>query len=172
MSSGKPVYILDTNVMVEAHRRYYSFELCPVFWDFLIALHNAGHIFSIDRVRKELEAGKDDLAKWINDTLPDSFFISTVSASVITQYTSMITWVNSRGFKLEAKAEFASVADGWLVAYAKTNADHIVVTQEQPRPEAKKRVLIPDVFVAFKVDYQDTFVMLKQLKASFTWTAP
>ena len=172
MSSGKPVYVLDTNILIEAHRRYYAFDLCPGFWDFLIASHQHGYICSIDRVRTELEAGKDELAKWIDDTLPGSFFMPTASASVVAQYTGMITWVNGRGFKPEAKAEFASVADGWLVAYAKANTDHIVVTHEQPRPDARKKVLIPDVCVEFKVDYQDTFAMLKQLKASFTWTAP
>lgn len=172
MSSGKPVYVLDTNILIEAHRRYYAFDLCPGFWDFIVASHQQGHVCSIDRVRTEIEAGKDELAKWIDDTLPESFFMSTASASVAAQYAGMITWVNGQGFKPEAKAEFASIADGWLVAYARANVNHIVVTHEQPSPDAKKRVLIPNVCLQFKVDYRDTFSMLKQLRASFTWSAP
>ena len=29
------VYLLDTNVFVEAYRRYYGLDLCPGFWDSL-----------------------------------------------------------------------------------------------------------------------------------------
>lgn len=27
-------YILDANVFIEAHRRYYSFDIAPSFWNF------------------------------------------------------------------------------------------------------------------------------------------
>jgi hypothetical protein len=38
----------------------------------------------------------------------------------------------------------------------------VVVTNEQPRPESRNRVLLPDVCAQFDVTYKDTFVMLRE----------
>jgi len=43
-------FVLDTNVLVEAHRRYYAFDIAPCFWRVLLKLADRGHIVSIDRV--------------------------------------------------------------------------------------------------------------------------
>ena len=59
----------------------------------------------------------------------------------------------------------------WLVAYAKSNGQHVVVTHEELSPDAKRRVPLPNVCKQFSVDYTDPFAMLKDLKARFTWTA-
>lgn len=65
-----------------------------------------------------------------------------------------------------AKAKFATEADGWLVAYAKVHGV-TVVTNEQPRPESRNRVLLPDVCAQFDVPYKDTFLMLRELSLRF-----
>ena len=65
-----------------------------------------------------------------------------------------------------AKAKFATEADGWLVAYSMVHGT-VVVTNEQPPPESRNRVLLPDVCVQFKVPYKDTFFMLRELTLRF-----
>lgn len=65
-----------------------------------------------------------------------------------------------------AKAKFATEADGWLVAYSMVKGT-VVVTNEQPRPESRNRVVLPDVCVQFKVPYTDTFLMLRKLAVRF-----
>lgn len=55
------IYILDSNVFMEAHNRYYAFDIAPGFWDALIGHAETGRIISIDRVKKELDKGEDDL---------------------------------------------------------------------------------------------------------------
>ena len=65
-----------------------------------------------------------------------------------------------------AKAKFATEADGWLVAYSMVHGT-VVVTNEQPRPESRNRVLLPDVCRQFNVKYKDTFVMLRHLGVRF-----
>ena len=65
-----------------------------------------------------------------------------------------------------AKAKFATEADGWLVAYSMVHGT-VVVTNEQPRPESRNRVLLPDVCMQFKVSYKDTFFMLRKLAVRF-----
>jgi hypothetical protein len=62
-----------------------------------------------------------------------------------------------------AISDFASGADGWLVAYAKVKG-RIVVTQEVGRPDARSKVPIPNVCQAFGVVCADTFTMLRRLQ--------
>ena len=53
MSTSAPVYVLDANVLIQAHRLYYAFPICPGFWDCLLQHHQAGRILSIDKVRAQ-----------------------------------------------------------------------------------------------------------------------
>ncbi|HHX95367.1 MAG TPA: DUF4411 family protein, partial [Clostridia bacterium] len=61
-----------------------------------------------------------------------------------------------------AKAEFASVADSWLIAYSKAY-DFTIVTNEQYQPHIKRRIPIPNVCNAFSIDCVNTFEMLRAL---------
>ena len=170
MSTPPPVYLLDTNIFVQAHRRHYAFEICPGFWDCLIHHHQSGQIVSIDRVRDEILAG-DALETWIKDSAPSSLFAPTADATVIRNYANMVRWVQANSqFKSEAKTEFAQVADGWLCAYAKANSQHVVVTHEELSPQAMRRVPLPNVCQQFGVNYIDPFTMLKNLKVRLQWS--
>src|SRR5215510_13398869 len=171
MSTASPVYVLDTNVFVQAHRRHYAFEICPGFWDCLIHHHETGRIVSIDRVRDEILAG-DALESWAKDSAPSSLFSVTANAAVVQSYADIVSWVQANSqFNSEAKTGFAQIADAWLCAYAKANARHVVVTHEEISPQAKRRVPIPNVCQQFRVDYVDPFTMLKDLKVRFQWSA-
>ena len=52
--------------------------------------------------------------------------------------------INYQQHLVSVKAKFVSEADGWLVAYASAHR-HTVMTNGQPRPESKNRILLPDV---------------------------
>jgi len=174
MNGTPPIYVLDANVFVQAHRRHYAFEICPGFWDCLIYQHEAGRVISIDRIRVEISGGdKDALEEWAKNTAPKTLFASTAVPAVTANYASMVAWVQAQPqFKREAKEEFAQVADGWLVAFARANDRHVIVTHEEFNADAKKRVPLPNVCKQFGVEHIDTFVMLKELKARFHWRAP
>ena len=158
-----PKFVLDANVFIEAARRYYAFDLAPGFWESLIRQTKNGRVQSIDRVKKELERGKDQLAEWAKGDF-DFGFDSTDEVDVIELYSEIVNWVQSQNqFTGAAKAEFARGADGWLVAYARVKGS-IVVTQEVlAPPEAKIKVKIPNVCQAFNLPYVDTFEMLRRL---------
>ncbi|MDA8349362.1 MAG: DUF4411 family protein [Pseudomonadota bacterium] len=163
-------YLVDASVLMQAHRRYYRFGVCPGFWDCLARHHKQGRVSSIDRVRKEVEqGGKDELRQWTKTACPATFFEATTGRNIGDGYGRVISWAGSQGrYRQEALAEFATVADGWLVAYAKEHG-LTVVTQEVSAPESKKEVKIPDVCNAFKVPCIDTFEMLESLGVQFTW---
>jgi predicted nucleic acid-binding protein len=161
------MYVLDTNVFIEAARRYYAFDIAPPFWESLIQHAKNGRIYSIDRVKQELERGKDELATWATSQFNDAF-ASTDEEDVIASYSEVMNWVQAQDQFLDAaKADFAAVADGWLVAYAKVKG-YIVVTHELPAIDARSKVPIPNVCEALGVSYVDTFAMLRELGVRFS----
>lgn len=170
MSMNLP-YLLDSDVFIAAKNSYYAFAICPGFWDSLIHHHGEGNVCSIDKVKAELLAGRptEDLVQWVRNDLPPEFFKGTDDEAVILAYEKIMLWVqrNTQYFD-QAKAKFATEADGWLVAYAMVQHT-TVITNEQPRPQSRNRILLPDVCVQFNVTYKDTFFMLKDLEVRFDW---
>jgi hypothetical protein len=162
--SVSPVYLLDSNVFIEAKRRYYAFDIAPAFWQALIRLTAVGKVKSIDRVKNEIDRGKDDLSIWINGEFRDAF-ATTDNPDVLVVYGDIIAWSqNQIQFSDAAKAEFARLdnADAWVVAYAATY-EYVVVTHEEFIRDVRQRIPIPNVCLEFGVSYIDTFQMLRAL---------
>lgn len=57
-------YLLDSDVFIEAKRRYYAFDFHPGFWEWLEQANGNGTLYSIDKVKDELLAVDDELAAW------------------------------------------------------------------------------------------------------------
>ena len=168
-------YLLDSNIFIEASRKYYHFEICPDFWSALIEQHHAGRVFSIDRVKQELTTGslndegseRDNLSLWVKDAAPKSLFASCNDLLVIQSYKEIIQAVNDNPqYYPSAKEEFAGVADSWLIAYAKAH-NMVVVTHENNSSTARKRVLMPVVCKEFDIPVVTLFEMLLNLKIQF-----
>jgi predicted nucleic acid-binding protein len=163
----KPMYVLDANVFIEAKRRYYAFDIVPSFWNALEAKGQSGEILSIDRVRQELERGKDDLATWISSNW--QYFHSTASQPVLAEYAKLMVWAQGQGqYTQAAQNEFAraEAADAWLLAFCISNG-LTLVTHEEFSADAKKRILLPNVCRAFSINYCNTFEMLRNLGVKF-----
>lgn len=167
MNTGRK-FVLDANVFIQAKKEYYSFELCPGFWKALLNAHEQGAVCSIDQVRDEIVAKEDRLKVWAADDVPKTFFKKTADIKVVRVYQSMSAWVQSQSqFTPAAKMEFATVADGWVVAFAKAYG-HVVVTHEVYAPDVQKKVPMPNVCLAFDVETLNTFQMLDELGVQFT----
>lgn len=165
--SASDRFALDANVFIQAHKTYYAFDICPGFWAALIRQFRFGALCSIDRIESELVGEGDQLANWVKKTIPKEFFKGTADQEVIESFGEMMNWVQGTDqFTPEAKAAFASAADGWLVAFARVN-DPAVVTHEQYAPQAKTDVKIPNICVEFDVEYCDTFEMIRRVKEQF-----
>jgi hypothetical protein len=161
------VHVLDANVFIEAARRYYAFDLVPRFWTGLEQLAREGRLGSVDRVGRELAKGHDRLADWASSDFGDAF-ASTDGPEVLAEFRNIMIWVTAQTqFTDAAKEQFATGADGWLVAYAKAMG-YVVVTQEQMSADVRRRVPIPNVCGAFGVRYVDTFGMLRELGVRLT----
>jgi hypothetical protein len=156
-------YLLDSNVFIEAKNRYYGFDVCPGFWDWLLAAHEKGQVFSIEQVKQELTGRGDDLATWV-DTLPSSFF-RPVTGAQVPSLTSVSKQVTTMGYEPGAVNEFLAAADFYLIAQAHADG-HTVVTHELFAPTVKK-VKIPNVCIPLSVPFVTTFAMLRAERATF-----
>lgn len=141
-------YLIDANVFIQAKNLYYRFDFCEAFWKWAQKAHDAGLVFSIQKVRKELIGGNktDPVRKWAED-LPDDFFLDDVADKAVMQtYANVMQWASSSThYTPQAKAEFArpNVADAFLIAVAKQHG-YEIVTQEKSNLAAKKKIYLPD----------------------------
>jgi hypothetical protein len=97
MTSGQ-IYLVDSDVLITAKNLYYAFDLCPGFWESLIHHHRQKRVFSVDRVRNELVAGRrtEDLVQWVRNEVPGGFFLEADSQDVTAVYTEIMLWAQRR----------------------------------------------------------------------------
>ena len=165
-------YLIDSNVFIEAHRHYYAFNLCPGFWKSLVWLHGQDRLLSLDKVKDEITRESDELVAWAVNTMPDTGFAVSKEDDVLEWFGKMQVWAQGQPqYTDAAKEEFASVADAWLIAYARAYG-LILVTHEQYKPDVKRRVPIPNVCKAFDVPHVNTFEMLTALTIRYDWSEP
>jgi predicted nucleic acid-binding protein len=157
-------YLLDTNVFIEAHHAFYRFSVCPGYWDWIAKAHGDGIVFSLDRVRAELLAGKDEVAAWA-DSREDGFFLP-VDVATGQAASAVSAWAASRSFTQAALSQFLASTDFWLIAYALAHG-LTVVTRERSEPDRKNKVKIPDACLGLGVAWMSPFDLLAREGAVF-----
>jgi hypothetical protein len=165
-----PVYVIDSNFFIQAHRAHYPIDVAAGFWNKVRQLAHEGRVISIDKVKKELYDKNDALEEWCRNNLPEDFFKDT--SVVMAAYGQVTAWAMSRSGHYLPKAlnEFlnADEADAFLVAYCLADpANKFVVTQEVSEPNRQSKVKIPDACIALNVSYVNTIEMFRQLGETF-----
>ncbi len=156
------MYLLDTNVLIEAKNRYYAFDIAPGFWAWLNRAHDQAVACSIEAVRDELLTGEDELAEW---TRQHRAFFRAIDQGTTQHFAPLTAWAGSREFTAAAIAGFTgNNADYLLIAYAKEH-EHVLVTHERRDPNAKARIRIPDACHGMGIEFADTFKMLRETDA-------
>lgn len=152
-------YLLDADVFIGAKRRHYGFDIAPGFWQWLEGAHNAGVVYTVQKVAEQLDAGKDDLTAWLA-RMPNTFRVAVLAADV-GSLRALSNWVSARECTPAAKSTFLASADYYLVAQAHASG-RTVVTHEQPAPDALRAVKIPDACEALGVEWITPFEMLRR----------
>ena len=161
------MFLLDTNVFIQAKNFYYDFEIFPSFWEWLDSEQREGHICSIDAVYRELIEGDDALSEWAKDRRDTGWFISNDDEYTQRNIAIISQWTMDSDFKDSAKIEFLRVPDLIIVAKAMASDMTIVTHESLYDPNIKRKIKIPNVCEVFNVPYISTFEMLKRLKARF-----
>lgn len=90
------------------------------------------------------------------------FFVENDN-EVMAKYAEVLNWANGNSiFTPLAIAEFAQVADAYLVATAAAKG-YVLVTNETSDPLCRRRVKIPDACNALGVRYCDLNQVLREL---------
>jgi predicted nucleic acid-binding protein len=157
------MYLFDSNAFMEAARLYYSFNIAPGYWDWLVEKHKANEIASITSVYDEITAGEGDLVDWAKDSALDGFWLPDTDQSIVAT-AELAAWANhaDRPFRQSAVDEFMGSADLRLAAQASA-IGATVVTRETSEPGCKKRVKLPDAAKAVGVKCVQPFVAYERL---------
>jgi len=159
------MYILDTNVFIQAKNFYYGFDIVPAFWDWLDEQFDNGVIVSLKPIYDELVAGKDELAEWAKDRKDDGWFIAVDDAETQIQFAKVSQWAMNSHFREPAKKEFLRVADSLAVAKALKMGATIVTHESLYDPKNRRKIKIPNVCEALDVPYMSTFELMRKLGA-------
>ncbi|MFH1297348.1 MAG: DUF4411 family protein [Bacteroidota bacterium] len=165
-----PIYIVDSNFFIQAHRATYPLDIATGFWNKVRQLAESEIIVSIDKVKKELYDKNDELESWCRANLPDDFFKDT--KDVMTEYSRVSAWAISMNHHYMPSAinEFldADEADAFLISYSLSDIrNRHIVTQEISAPQKINRIKIPDCCDAFGVRYITTIEMFRELGETF-----
>jgi len=156
-------YLLDANVFIQAKNLYYGLDFCPAFWKWLIMKNASKHVFSIERVGDEIDAGGDELAVWAAQRGAD-FFVKP-DAAILPALGQVSTWATSQHYEPAAVNTFLQVADYYVVAHALAHG-HTVVTHEVASPSTKK-IKIPNACIGLRIKCMTPFEMLRHERARF-----
>jgi len=156
-------YLLDANIFIEAKNRYYGFDFCPAFWDWLIQKNKEKIVFSIEKVLDEIKAGDDELSEWASN-FDEEFFLRP-DEKVFPSFGAVSSWVEDQKYHPSAPNTFFQGADYYLVAQALTHK-FVVVTHEIVSV-SQKRIKIPNVCMGLGVKFMTPYQMLRIEKARF-----
>ncbi len=165
-----PPYCLDTNVYIEAHRRYYAFDIAPGFWESLIHLARQQIVSSPILVFDELADSGDELAQWAKNN-KDVLFVQPDEATQ--EAYREIADLAVRLYEPQHVQKFLSGADPWVIAQAKAHQGIVVTLEawgnESPNKNGKigGKIHIPNFCKHVAVAYQDTFALLRDQKIIF-----
>jgi hypothetical protein len=150
-------YLLDTNAFIQSQNFCYRFEFCQGFWDWIIQAHLEKIVFSINKVKKELDRGRDNdpVRLWMANDLFANFFLPDIQdQQVMANYKQLMQRIaTDTHYTQQAKDEFmrAEVADAFLIAVAKSY-DYGIVTHEKRDSNSKKRVIIPNIAAEYHIE--------------------
>ena len=154
-------YIFDTNIFIRSKNEM-PMEVWPTFWRRMAEMVNSGQVYSSIEVKAEIDKGNDELTAWIHDNASDSFYYA-IDEEVLAKYAETQNWAQSNPvFNNNARQEFATVADAYLVATA-ADKGLTLVTYETSDPNCKRRVKIPDACNAIGVRFCDLNTALREM---------
>ncbi len=154
------LYLLDTNVFIDAKNWYYPFDRVPQFWDWILDRARSSEIKIPFEIMQEIEAGstQDDLSKWAKAN--KSTLLLNEQAT-----NAHLNTIKSQGYGTNlSSADLTTIGkDPFLMAYAMVDTSkRCVVTTEASKPSRKGiNRHIPDVCNQFGISCINTFQLIR-----------
>jgi len=162
------LYLLDANVLIDAHRDYYSIDRVPEFWDWLKHQGTRGNVKIPVEVYEEIKQGKDDIAKWAKQDHVKRVLLFEEEADV-----TLVSRVVDEGYGSDLSDDEVEKLgrDPFLIAYAFADpGERCVVTTEVSKPKRQRANRhLPDVCKDLGIQSCDTFALTRELNFRTSW---
>lgn len=171
MAFGRTVFLIDSDTLIEASQKFYTFNFAPGFWRFMKGKIDDGSVIILDKVYHEIvNEGNDELSKWLLN-IQQCPQISYKELDIVETYRKIVNYIKNSDFYTSLAFDNWSkdnIADPWIVACAKVKS-YIVVTFESANSKnlnvhsKSKNPKIPDVCDTFGVKWTNLYGMLREL---------
>jgi len=169
VDNNNKTFLMDANIIINAHDLYYHMKRVPEFWEWLeFHAYNGAAKIPLEIIN-EIQGGKGALhAQWVKkkDVREKLVFDEDLDLGLLNHilehgYGSDLTDVELEKIGM----------DPFLIAYAlKSPLDRVVVSNEVSKP-SKKRAnrKIPDVCKVFGINCCSVFELVRELDFSTSW---
>lgn len=162
------IYLLDANVLMDANRDFYSFDMVPEFWPWLHHLGEQGVVKMPLEVYEEVKAGKDGLAEWAKEPEIEAALLFDEDVNI-----DLVQTVITDGYAPNlSDIEVEQVGrDPFLIAYALADSDNrCIVTTEVSKPRRQRANRhVPDVCNDFAIQTRNAFQFIRELGFTTKW---
>jgi hypothetical protein len=171
MSGQHTLYLLDANVLIDAHNKYYAADMVPEFWDWLLHCAVNGTIAmpleTFEEVRGGADARRDLLNEWVcREDVEEALVLKEevdldAVATVISTYAPDL---NDNEIEQVGR-------DPFLIAYGLLDHNgRCIVSNEVSKPSKQRaNKKVPDICRELSVPCCDTFAMLRRLGFRTGW---
>ncbi|MBD5164410.1 DUF4411 family protein [Helicobacter sp.] len=159
-------YLIDTNIFIESAYRFYAFDICPGFWDFLEKCARLDSVKSIDKVYNEITSDNPNLQEFKERLNNREFFLSIENIG-LESYAVISQTLRTMQYTQKAISDFSSGADYFLIALAYQESYTIVTHEAKSGNNAKNTIKIPNVCESLEIDCIDIAEFLRRKQARF-----
>lgn len=169
------LYLLDANVLINAHVDYYPIDRIPQFWEWLIEEAEQGRIkmpfemldeIKAGQVRKDINLDEDELIRWLRRNNHERTLRYDASAE-----RELVNRVFAEGYNLPVPStdELRKIRkDPLLIAYAFATPEVCIVTLESKQENAtdmmkRHKRSIPFVCRKLGIRSINTFELIREL---------
>ena len=159
-------YLIDTNIFIESAYRFYAFDICPGFWDFLRKASDSENIKSIVKVYEELKPDKKELEDFKEELKNKNFFLQIENIKS-ESYKEVSIALHKMEYSKGAVNKFSRGADYFLIALAFQESYTIVTHESKSKTILKNQVKIPNLCERLGIECIDIADFLRREKVQF-----
>lgn len=142
-------FLFDSNCFITAYRFYYPYEIFNSLWNKILDKFHSGSFYITEEVYQEINQRADKIFKYLKQ-IPKNRIISPKSNPQCISNYSVITNYVYQSYSDKAKINDFLKTDAWLIAYALTFDEVVIVTYEKWR-NSKSIPVIPLVCENFNL---------------------
>lgn len=160
------LYILDANVLIDANRDYYPMDRVPEFWEWLLAMGNAGLVKTPPEVYEKVAAAGDSLSQWLKNNRDALLLDESVDEVLLHRVIAAGYAPDLTDIEIEQLNE-----DPFLIAYALVDPENRRVVSNETSSPSKMRAnrKVPDVCDYFNVRHCNAFRFIRDLDFRTNW---